>query len=229
MPLKVVSSALDKEAIAVAQQTDEEEIVTEVLVDDYMPEEAQATKPGTTGKKSAQNKIPQDILDKQTERNKIGSAYHKVLQYVPLSATERQICDVVDKLVSDETLDKKYAEEVSPDVVCRIVNDPSYLAICTHGKAYRELPFMLSAPYNALVPGSKFTDDVMLQGVIDLLVVDGTHATVVDYKYTKHSDTVKERYAAQLNSYAMAVKQIFGIDDVDCYILSIADGKLLKL
>ena len=118
---------------------------------------------------------------------------------------------------------------MSPEVVCRIVNDPSYLAICTKGKAYRELPFMLSAPYNALVPGSKFTDDVMLQGVIDLLVVDGTHATVVDYKYTKHSDTVKERYAAQLNSYVMAVKQIFGIDDVDCYILSIADGKLLKL
>ncbi len=229
MPLKVVSSALDKEALAVAQQADEEEIVTEVLVDDYMPEEEQATKTSVTGKKNAQNKIPQDILDKQTERNKVGSAYHKVLQYVPLSATERQICDVFDKLVSDETLDKKYADEVSPEVVCRIVNDPSYLAICTQGKAYRELPFMLSAPYNALVPGSKFTDDVMLQGVIDLLVVDGTHATVVDYKYTKHSDTVKERYAAQLNSYVMAVKQIFGIDDVDCYILSIADGKLLKL
>ena len=57
----------------------------------------------------------------------------------------------------------------------------------------------------------------------------GIHATVVDYKYTKHSDTVKERYAAQMNSYVMAVKQIFGIGDVDCYILSIADGKLLKL
>ena len=107
-----VSSALDKEALAVAQQADEEEIVTEVLVDDYMPEEEQATKTSVTGKKNAQNKIPQDILDKQTERNKVGSAYHKVLQYVPLSATERQICDVVDKLVSDETLDKKYADEV---------------------------------------------------------------------------------------------------------------------
>ena len=69
----------------------------------------------------------------------------------------------------------------------------------------------------------------MLQGVIDLLVVADNHAIVVDYKYTSHRDGVKKRYRAQLNSYRLAVEKIFGIADVDCYILSIADNKLVKM
>lgn len=233
MPLKVVSSALDKEALEVAEalseQTDE---AAEVLVDDYIPEEvtAQAVEARpNNGKKSVKDKIPKHIADMQAERNKVGTAYHKVLQFVPCGADEQQIRAVVNQLVDEEKIDKIYADQLQIDVICNIVNNADFVKICGGGKVYKELPFMLSVPYNQLIPASPFTDEVMLQGVIDLLVTDGKRAVVVDYKYTKHADTVRQRYAAQLNSYVMAVRQIFGITDVDCYILSISDAKLIKM
>ena len=113
--------------------------------------------------------------------------------------------------------------------VCAVVNSPEYKQIVTSGQVYRELPFMLFTPYDKLVEGSRYTDKVMLQGVIDLLVVEKNHAIVVDYKYTRNSEGLRERYRAQLNSYRLAVEKIFGITDVDCYILSIADNKLVKM
>lgn len=229
MPLKVVSSALDKEALALLEQSDvEEEQVEEVLVDDYLPE-------GTTkaAVKDASKKSPykptQKSMDEQAERNKVGTAYHKVLQYLPLDATEADVKALIERLVAEEKTEQRYADGVDVASVCAVVNKPEYKQIVTSGQAYRELPFMLFVPYDKLVEGSRYTDKVMLQGVIDLLVVEKNHAIVVDYKYTRNSEGLRERYRAQLNSYRLAVEEIFGITDVDCYILSIADNKLVKM
>ena len=228
MPLKVVSSALDKEALAVLEQADvQEEQAEQVLVDDYLPEGT----PQTTTKSAPHTayKPTKKAMDEQAERNKVGTAYHKVLQYLPLDATEADVKALIERLVAEEKLEQRYADGVDAATVCAVVNDPTYKQIVASGKVYRELPFMLCAPYNKLVAGSNYTDEVMLQGVIDLLVVADNHAIVVDYKYTRHSDGVKKRYRAQLNSYRLAVEKIFGITDIDCYILSIADNKLVKM
>ena len=230
MPLKVVSSALDKEALALLQQdeqTDDEQ--AEVLVDDTLTEATNKRVTGVRRDKKPSDNIPREILAAQAERNKVGTAYHKVLQCVPLSATKGDIADILSKLVADGTVLPEHAAEVNPDVVYAILNNPEFVAIANAGKAYRELPFMLSVPYNSVVPGSRYTDNVMLQGVIDLLVVGEDKAYVLDYKYTRHSDTVAERYSAQLGSYRLAVQRICGIQSVDCYVLSIADNKLIKI
>ena len=228
MPLKVVSSALDKEALAVLEQSDvQEEQAEQVLVDDYLPEGT----PQTTAKSAPHTayKPTKKAMDEQAERNQVGTAYHTVLPYRPLGATEADVTPLVERLVAEEKLEQRYADGVDAATVCAVVNDPTYKQIVASGKVYRELPFMLCAPYNKLVAGSNYTDEVMLQGVIDLLVVADNRAIVVDYKYTSHSDGVKKRYRAQLNSYRLAVEKIFGIADVDCYILSIADNKLVKM
>ena len=94
---------------------------------------------------------------------------------------------------------------------------------------YRELPFMLKTAYNNLFDDRKVDENIFLQGVIDLLILDGDKAVIVDYKYSRNSDYLKNKYGKQLNSYAQAVREILRVDDVEKYILSIADGKLIKM
>ena len=69
----------------------------------------------------------------------------------------------------------------------------------------------------------------MLQGVIDLLIRLPNKAIVVDYKYTtKNEQQIVDSYKMQLNSYRLAVQSI-GIENVDCYVYSIENGKLIKI
>ena len=94
---------------------------------------------------------------------------------------------------------------------------------------YRELPFMLKTAYNNLFDDRKVDENIFLQGVIDLLILDGDKAVIVDYKYSRNSDYLKNKYGKQLNSYAQAVREILRVENVEKYILSIADGKLIKM
>ncbi|MDE7454693.1 MAG: UvrD-helicase domain-containing protein [Clostridia bacterium] len=168
-------------------------------------------------------------LVKDNDRNYVGTAYHKVYQYVDYNADKTQIEQTIQSLVDSGIVEKRFADKLDVNLIYDTLHNPQLTKIVSSGKVYHELPFMLYTPYNVVAKSDKYTDNVMLQGVIDLLVIEGEHATVVDFKYTSHSDRVKENYTAQLNSYKLAVQQICGIQNVDCYILSIADNKLIKM
>lgn len=191
MPIKVVSSALDKAYIGVHEQ-------------------AEAT-------------FVQD-----DDRNFVGTAYHKVYQYADYDSDVEQIKQTIEALVANEQIERRFADKLDVQLIYDTMRNPQLRKIMSQGKVYHEMPFMLYAPYDKVSADGKYTDEVMLQGVIDLLILGEDKAMVVDFKYTSRSDRVKDNYIAQLNSYKLAVKQICGIDNVDCYVLSIADNKLIK-
>lgn len=191
MPVKVVSSALDKAYIGVNEQ-------------------------------------PEAVIAEDNDRNFVGTAYHKVYQYVDYDADCEQIKRTIDSLVADEQIERRFADKLDVELIYRTLNNPKLREIMSQGKVYHEMPFMLLTPYCKVASESKFADEVMLQGVIDLLVLSNDKAVVVDFKYTSRSDRVKDNYSAQINSYKTAVTQICGIENVECYILSIADNKLIK-
>ncbi len=194
VPLKVVSSALDKEYIAGDEEPRAEQGV---------------------------------VLE--SDRNEVGTAYHKVLQYASWSMEEEQISELIESLVNDGRLDKALADRLDVGLIYQTLHNPELLKIVNNGKVYREIPFMLYAYYDELVADGKPHEQVILQGVIDLLVICDDEAVVIDYKYTNRSDNVGSRYQAQLNSYKLAVRRICGIDNVRCYILSVADNKLIQM
>ena len=88
---------------------------------------------------------------------------------------------------------------------------------------------MTYAPYDLIAADKRFSDSVLLQGVIDLLIKLPNRAVVIDYKYTrKNEKQIVDSYKMQLSSYRLAVRSI-GIEDVDCYVYSIESGKLIKI
>lgn len=192
MPIKVVSSALDKAYIDLHEQ-------------------------------------PEATFVQDDDRNFVGTAYHKVYQYVDYNADVKQIKQTIVALVANEQIEQRFADKLDIALIYRTLNNPKLKEILSSGTVYHELPFMLYAPYNQVAANGEYHDEVMLQGVIDLLVISDDKAAVIDFKYTSRSDRVKDNYTAQLNSYKLAVNKICGIQNVDCYVLSIADNKLIKM
>lgn len=198
MPLKVVSSAIETSFATQTDDDDESDDMCSFVT----------------------------LCDSAEQRNKVGTAYHKVLQMLPFDATDEQIRQAILQVC--QNLPDVCAEQLQTNVIAAVIQNKQLQQACK-GKLYKEIPFMLQVPYNLLSPGSHYTDQVMLQGVIDLLAVDGDSATVVDYKYTAHSDQVKQNYASQLNSYKIAVQKILGVSSVKCFVMSVADGKLISM
>lgn len=165
----------------------------------------------------------------QDDKNKIGTAYHTVYQFVDYNADVEKIGETIKQLVASGKLEEQYANQLDVHLIYQTLQNPQLKAILASGKVYHEIPFMLYAPYDQLAKDKRFSDKVMLQGVIDLLVIGQGKATVVDFKFTSRSDKVADRYPYQLNSYKLAVKTICGIDNVDAFVLSIADNKLIPM
>ena len=172
---------------------------------------------------------PEFTLNANADRNLLGTAYHKVYQYAPMNATVQQIKQTVDELVACGKIEPNFAEKIDVQLVFDTLHNPQLVELMEGGTVYHELPFMLYAPYDQVAKDKRFSDEVMLQGVIDLLVLKRDSAVVIDFKYTSRSDLVEERYSAQLASYKLAVERICGLTDVQTYVLSIADNKLIKM
>ncbi len=201
MPSKLVSSALDKLYLDIHQE--EQQVILQ------------------NDERSTMGKIDDPAA--------VGTAYHIVLQYAPFASNAEQIQAVINSLVADGRLQQKFANQLNVDVLFNVLNNAELGQLLSEGKVYREQQFMLYLPYNQ-VADDAFSDKVMVQGVIDLLVLLPNKAIVVDYKHSSsNEERLQKSYQRQLASYRLAVEQICGITDVECYIMSIEQNKLVAM
>ena len=88
----------------------------------------------------------------------------------------------------------------------------------------RECPFLLNVPAREIGVADA-EDELLVQGVIDLLAVRGEECVIVDYKYSSHgAERLASDYALQLRIYAAAARRIPGVKKVSARILNILRG-----
>ena len=70
-------------------------------------------------------------------------------------------------------------------------------------------------------------DTVMIQGVADCVIIEGGHATIIDYKtdFVKSESELTERYAMQLALYKGAIEKLLDMPVYECIIYSFCLGK----
>lgn len=141
------------------------------------------------------------------ERIELGNAYHKLLEICNPFDNVESVSTTLTYCVKNGLIDSKIANLMDVLAVHKILNLP----IMDFGQAYKEKPFMLYVPANMFTP-YKTEQKVLIQGVIDLLLVNKDKAVIVDYKYSSETNALvlKERYSSQLNTYAYAVENALG-------------------
>ena len=148
-----------------------------------------------------------------TEEEKIlkGVEYHKILQYIHLSAqSEEEIKSELKRLFDAGIISQESFEEANLGDLLNCLNSPIMQYAKTR-EVKREQKFMISLPVNRL-QNTTAEDKVLLQGVIDLLIIDREkgEAIVVDFKRSKApAEILKERYKKQLELYKLAVEEIY--------------------
>lgn len=93
----------------------------------------------------------------------------------------------------------------------------------------REKDFIVNVPAN-LVFDTDSQEKVLLQGIIDLLIVDENGVRIIDYKYSRRSpENLKKTYKVQLDLYAYAVENALKIKVLSKTLVNVYSGETVNV
>ena len=177
---------------------------------------------------------PRFMSDSPLSAAERGTAMHTFMQYCDFAAAKQDVNGEVERLVSTgrltrlqaDSLDlKKLADFLSSDIVKTALESDEY---------FKEYRFTVNIP-------AFFVDDtistnlrnhpVILQGAVDLAIIDNDGIIIVDYKTdrVKSMDELKDRYSKQLELYRAALEQTTGKPVKKCLIYSINLSESLEV
>lgn len=151
------------------------------------------------------------------ESKEVGTLYHRVMQNIDFSESVEKS---IDKLLLDGVIEKNDLEKIDAERLKKVLTLPVF-DIARRSECRREQQFLLRINHKDIKDGG-VDEEVLLQGVIDLLIRNSDEYIVVDYKYSGASiDTLSHKYAVQLDLYRTAVERITGAKKVKTYIISL--------
>ena len=179
-----------------------------------------------TGILKSQDETPSVTLS-SSESAEVGTVYHTVMQNIDFAITSKEEVEkALSKMLLDEIITEEDTQTVDAQTVLGVLNLPIIKEVCSM-QVLREQQFLLRAPACDLKEG-EIEDEVLLQGVIDLLAL-GDEPIIVDYKYSGASaEVLRKRYQKQLDLYGYAVKKILGKEKVRKYLISLKTGDIVE-
>jgi len=163
-----------------------------------------------------------DVIDAET-----GTKVHKILEHFDFSASD--ISTEINRVITSLGEEVLGITENDLSALNSVLKSP-IMSVIKKSKLYREQYFVIKAPANEVIDGVSSTEKVMLQGVIDLLAIDGDKAYIIDYKYSgKSPENIVKTYAKQLSLYKTAVENALKIKVEKTVILNLFYGQQIDV
>ena len=155
--------------------------------------------------------------ERKTHGAERGTAYHRVLECMDLEEIKHseQVKERIGKLAAEGKLDVTMAEMVNAYEIYRFCQSSLCARILQAkktGDLYKEQQFVIAKPAYEVDPEQKSSQEVLVQGVMDVYFEEDGDYVLLDYKtdYVKTAVELVERYAKQLQIYAEALEQMTG-------------------
>lgn len=169
-----------------------------------------------------------------------GIAVHTVLQRLELDAglDEDGIRSQIEEMTARGLLTPQQAQAVDPGQLARFFASPLGRRVQAHARqVLREVPFTLALPaaevYPELDPAVAADEHVVVQGVIDLLLPYETGLILVDFKTDRVAQDAAQqaagRYTVQIGLYCRAVREIYGRDVTEAYVVFLTAGQVVSM
>ena len=178
---------------------------------------------------------------------KRGTATHCFLQFCDFALAKKNGArSELDRLTRERFLSPDTAELCRVEELDRFFESDLFQTLCHAKKIYREQRFNIFLPAANFSRDTEFRDairseQVLVQGVIDIFFVDGDGKIVLcDYKTDRLSkeeltdDTalirkMRERHGEQLSYYALAIEQMMGRKPDRILVYATAAGRAVEV
>ena len=146
-----------------------------------------------------------------------GSAYHKILELLDFTQNydESGVNLAVETFLEKGRITEDMAESIRADDILHFLNCESgqrMMEAAKRGRLFREQPFVISMDASAFYPDDCSGEKILVQGIIDVYFEEEDGLVVLDYKTdrVRHAAELKEKYHAQLDYYADALRRLTG-------------------
>lgn len=157
-----------------------------------------------------------------------GTTAHKILELYDFFSNVDFYAQV-DEMIKGGNIEKSEIEKLDLEKICRAVNG-EWKQQLKGKKLYREKGFLTAIEAREIFPDRNSDEKLVLQGIIDLLCVDGDEAHIIDYKYsTRSKEGLKEFYKKQLDLYAYAVEKVLKIKVASKKIINLLSGEWVEI
>ncbi|MBP5467600.1 MAG: UvrD-helicase domain-containing protein, partial [Clostridia bacterium] len=155
-----------------------------------------------------------------------GTVAHRIMEYYDFGGADFE--KQMGKMITDGVLSEEDALKVDAEKIKKVVLSGVFGGL--KGKTLdREQDFIVNIPAN-LAFDTDCTEEVLLQGVIDLLAVSPSGAEIIDYKYSVlNADSLKRKYRKQLELYAYAAEKSLGVKVIRKTLVNIFTGETAEV
>ena len=163
-----------------------------------------------------------------TER---GTAYHRFLELCDfgvkdVEGVEREI----ENFVQSGRMTAEQKELISAQQISEILHMPVFDNLA-NAVTWREQEFLCRLPANEIMPTTA-SDEILIQGAMDLVAQGDFGVKIIDYKYSQKDDEkLIETYSQQLSLYKKALSRITGCkeSEISAVIVNIYRKRQINL
>ena len=144
----------------------------------------------------------------------VGTAVHQFLRFVKMGLDENAVNSETERLVNKGLISKDYARILPAEHLAAFMRSPLYKRMSESTSLKREWRFLYEVNASRLdksIPPQS-DETVVIQGIADCVFAEGDGFVLVDYKTSRESaGRLAARYKMQLDIYAEAIENIYGI------------------
>ena len=162
------------------------------------------------------------------EVTKIGNAYHRFLELCDFTLSPE---DAFNGVIGGLLMEEEYKSLVEKEKIFKILQMPVFNEIEGY-TLYKEQPFTAFMPASIVENYTEETsEEVLVQGIIDLLAIKGDEAIIIDYKHSgvKDENTLINRYKKQLELYAIAVEKVLNKKVIKACLVNVNHCKIIEV
>lgn len=167
-----------------------------------------------------------------------GTLMHLVMQHVPMGnvPTIESVRSLLDVMSMDEFMTVEQKSFVDIKRIVRFFESPLGQRILKSKNVKREVPFYMEVKaceiYKGLEEDRYVNEMVILQGVIDCYFEEQDGLVLIDYKtdFVKdgNTDTIREKYAVQIDYYSKTLEKLTGKRVKEKYIYLFYNNEIIE-
>lgn len=164
------------------------------------------------------------VFSDGSTKTESGIAAHKIMQFIDFN---KDFYAEIERLKRESILTREELDTVNIDRIYNVFRSGVFGGLNSK-TLYREQDFIVNIPANRVFKTDS-GEEVLLQGVIDLLAVDGETAEIIDYKYSALSgESLKRAYREQLSLYAYAAEKSLGVKVMGKTLVNLFTGETVS-